>query len=75
MTTLVAQRRRRGLAGSAINLGSIYGNGYVIQHLTKGQQEFFGHMGNVAMSEQDFHQIFAKESSQATRPRAAFRKS
>lgn len=60
MAALVAQRRKRGLACSVIHLGSIYGNGYVTEHLTKEQQEFLNRSGYMPMSEQDFHQIFAE---------------
>nr|A0A7L8UVC9.1 RecName: Full=Polyketide synthase-nonribosomal peptide synthetase ffsA; Short=PKS-NRPS ffsA; AltName: Full=Cytochalasans biosynthesis cluster protein ffsA [Aspergillus flavipes]QOG08944.1 FfsA [Aspergillus flavipes] len=67
MTALAAQRRKRGLAGSAINIGTIIGNGYVTRQLTIAQQEYLTHMGNVFMSEQDFHQIFA-EAVVAGRP-------
>lgn len=60
MAALVAQRRKRGLACSVMHLGSIYGNGYVTEHLTQGQQEFLDRSGYMPMSEQDFHQIFAE---------------
>ena len=60
MAVLVAQRRKRGLACSVIHLVSIYGNGYVTEHLKKGQQEFLDRSGYMLKSEQDFHQIFAK---------------
>ena len=60
MTSLAAQRRKRGLAGSAINIGTIIGNGYVTRELTVAQQEYLRRVGNVFMSEQDFHQIFAE---------------
>ncbi|KAI9708162.1 MAG: putative Hybrid PKS-NRPS biosynthetic cluster [Bogoriella megaspora] len=61
MTALAARRRwHRGLAGSAINIGAIIGNGYVTRELTVAQQEYLTNMGNVFMSEQDFHQIFAE---------------
>ena len=60
MTSLATQRRKRGLAGSAINIGTIIGNGYVTRELTLAQQEYLRKVGNVFMSEQDFHQIFAE---------------
>ncbi|KAI9693988.1 MAG: putative Hybrid PKS-NRPS biosynthetic cluster [Bathelium mastoideum] len=60
MTALAAQRRHRGLAGSAINIGAIVGNGYVTRELTVAKQEYLTSMGNIFMSEQDFHQIFAE---------------
>jgi len=60
MAALAAQRRKRGLAGSVINIGAIVGNGYVTRQLTDAQRDYLTHMGNVFMSEQDFHQIFAE---------------
>lgn len=69
MTSLAAQRRKRGRAGSAINIGTIIGTGYVTRQLTVAQQEHLAHMGNIFMSEQDFHQIFA-EAVVAGRPSA-----
>lgn len=60
MAALAAQRRKRGLAGSVINIGAIVGNGYVTRQLTDAQREYLTHMGNIFMSEQDFHQIFAE---------------
>lgn len=67
MAALAAQRRKRGLAGSVINIGVIVGNGYVTRQLTDAQREHLAHMGNVFMSEQDFHQTFA-EAVVAGRP-------
>ncbi|KAI9753134.1 MAG: putative Hybrid PKS-NRPS biosynthetic cluster [Chaenotheca gracillima] len=67
MTALAAQRRKRGLAGSAINIGAIVGNGYVTRELTLAQQTFLRKVGNLWMSEQDFHTIFA-EAVVAGRP-------
>jgi hybrid polyketide synthase/nonribosomal peptide synthetase ACE1 len=60
MAALAAQRKKRGLAGSVINIGAIVGNGYVTRQLTEEQRDYLTHMGNVFMSEQDFHQIFAE---------------
>jgi hybrid polyketide synthase/nonribosomal peptide synthetase ACE1 len=59
MAALAAQRRKCGLAGSVINIGAIVGNGYVTRQLNDEQRDYLAHMGNVFMSEQDFHQIFA----------------
>jgi len=70
MAALAAQRRKRGLAGSVINIGAIVGNGYVTRQLTDAQREYLTHMGNVFMSEQDFHQIFA-EGVVAGRPKSS----
>ena len=60
MTSLATQRKKRGLTGSAINIGTIIGSGYVTQDLTLAQQEYLRKVGNVFMSEQDFHQVFAE---------------
>ncbi|PGH19023.1 hypothetical protein AJ79_00057 [Helicocarpus griseus UAMH5409] len=67
MTRLAAERRRRGLAGSAMNIGVIMGNGYVSRELTIDQQAYLHRVGHWWMSEQDFHEIFA-ECVLASRP-------
>ncbi|KAM0544555.1 hypothetical protein ACHAPJ_011772 [Fusarium lateritium] len=67
MTSLAEERRRRGLAGSAMNIGVIMGNGYVSRELTIEQQTYLHRVGHWWMSEQDFHQIFA-ECVLASRP-------
>ncbi|KAL7928326.1 putative PKS-NRPS protein [Trichoderma chlorosporum] len=60
MTTLAAQRRKRGVAGSAINIGAIMGNGYITRELNEQQQTFLQEVGNIWLSEQDFLAIFAE---------------
>ncbi|KAL2864256.1 uncharacterized protein BJX67DRAFT_383918 [Aspergillus lucknowensis] len=60
MSGLAANRRKRGLAASVINIGAIVGNGYVTRELTQAQQVALRSYGNIWMSEQDFHQIFAE---------------
>lgn len=60
MASLAAQRRQRGLAGQAINLGAIVGNGYVTRELNMGQQSYLYRVGHSWMSEQDFHEVFAE---------------
>lgn len=65
---LAAQRRKRGLAASTVYVGAIVGNGYVTRELTLTQQLFLRKVGNLWMSEQDFHQIFA-EAVVASPPR------
>lgn len=67
MTSLAEQRRLRGLAGSAMNIGVIMGNGYVSRELTIEQQSYLHRVGHWWMSEQDFHQLFA-ECVLASRP-------
>lgn len=60
MTSLAAQRRKRGVAGSAAHIGAIMGNGYVTRELTLQQQGFLHDVGNTWMSEQDFFTIIAE---------------
>lgn len=60
MTSLAAQRQKRGLAGHAINIGAIVGNGYVTRELNMGQQSYLYKVGHTWMSEQDFQEIFAE---------------
>lgn len=67
MAGLAAQRRKRGLAASVVHIGAIIGNGYITRELTQAQQNALRSYGNVLMSEQDFHQIFA-EAVVASKP-------
>ena len=60
MSSLAAGRRKRGLAGHAINIGAIVGNGYVTRELNMGQQSYLYRVGHSLMSEQDFHEVFAE---------------
>ena len=68
MTSLVFQRRERGLAGSVIDLSSFVGIGYV-EHSEHIGAENFIRIGPTNISEQDLHQIFA-ETALAGRPRS-----
>ncbi|KAJ5671462.1 Acyl transferase/acyl hydrolase/lysophospholipase [Penicillium longicatenatum] len=60
MASLAAQRRSRGLAGYAINIGAIVGNGYVTRELNMDQQSYLYRVGHTWMSEQDFREVFAE---------------
>ena len=60
MSSLATQRRQRGLNASAVHIGAIFGNGYVTRELTLQQQEFLRRVGNLWLSEPDFHQLFAE---------------
>ncbi|KAL0941609.1 hybrid NRPS/NKS cluster containing protein [Colletotrichum truncatum] len=60
MSGLAAERRRRGLNASAVHIGAIFGNGYVTRELTLAQQQFLKKVGNLWLSEQDFHCLFAE---------------
>ncbi|KAM5462795.1 putative Hybrid PKS-NRPS biosynthetic cluster [Microsporum audouinii] len=60
MVSLAAQRRKRGLAASIINIGVIIGVGYVTREASQAGQENLYKGGYMWMSEQTFHQIFAE---------------
>ncbi|KAM0334359.1 hypothetical protein ACHAQA_001385 [Verticillium albo-atrum] len=60
MSGLAAQRRQRGFNASAVHIGAIFGNGYVTRELTLAQQQFLRKVGNMWLSEQDFHNLFAE---------------
>ena len=60
MTGLAANRKRRGLAGSVMNIGAIMGVGYVTRETSEALQRNLLKSGHVWMSEKDFHTIFAE---------------
>lgn len=60
MHALAAQRRRRGVTASVIDIGYVMGNGYVTRELTEQQQQYLEEVGNIWLSEQDFLIIFAE---------------
>ena len=60
MTSLAAQRRKRGLTGSVINIGAILGVGYVTRETSQELQNNLLKSGHVWMSEEDFHTLFAE---------------
>lgn len=68
MTSLAEQRRRKGLAGSIIHIGPIYGIGYAAQ-LEKPiySRAAFRSTAMIPTSERDFYQLFA-EAVTAGRP-------
>ena len=59
MASLVAGRRKRGLAASVMNLAGIKGLGY-INRTNHGILDRLDLMGYATMSERDFHQFFAE---------------
>ena len=59
MTSLAVQRKKRGLAGSVIDLSSLVGIGYV-EHSEAVDADYFTRIGYTNISEQDLHQIFAE---------------
>lgn len=67
MKAIVAQRRKRGLAGSVIDISRVIGVGYVEREskvqgmLTENQTERLKtRSGTLPMSEPDLHQLFAE---------------
>lgn len=68
MASLAAQRRKRGLAAHAINIGAVVGNGYVTRELNMSQQNYLYRVGHAWMSEQDFHEVFAEGVLSCTDP-------
>lgn len=60
MTGLAANRRKRGLAGSTINIGVILGVGYVTRETSQSLQDNLARSGHSWMSEEDFHTLFAE---------------
>jgi hypothetical protein len=74
MKAIVADRRKRGLAGSVIDISRVVGVGYVERisndpgSLTESQAErLLNRSGTLPMSESDLHQLFA-EAVLAGRP-------
>ena len=66
MTSLAFQRKKRGLAGSVIDISSLVGIGYV-EHSEAVDADYFTKIGYTNISEQDLHQMFA-EAMLAGRP-------
>jgi hybrid polyketide synthase / nonribosomal peptide synthetase ACE1 len=66
LTSLAAQRRQRGLAASAFDIGRVVGIGYV-ERAGQGVQDQLVKAGYMSISESDFHQMFA-ETILAGRP-------
>ena len=60
MCSLAAQRRKRGLAASVVNIGVIIGAGYVTREVSHADQKNLRKGGYMWMSETDFHSIFAE---------------
>ncbi|KAL9130700.1 MAG: hypothetical protein Q9217_001179 [Psora testacea] len=60
MTSLAAQRRKRGLAGSVIDIGAIMGVGYMTREVSQWVLDQLRNSGYMWMSERDFHQMFAE---------------
>ncbi|KAI1473097.1 uncharacterized protein F4812DRAFT_454916 [Daldinia caldariorum] len=58
--TLAAQRRQRGLAATAIDIGPIFGVGYMERAHSKALDLTVSKMSLMHLSEVDFHQIIAE---------------
>ena len=67
MCSLAAQRRKRGLAATALNVGAIIGAGYMERESSKALDLTVSKMALMHLSEQDYHQLFA-EGIDAGRP-------
>lgn len=59
MIALAHQRRKRGVAGSAIGISSLIGLGYV-ERSEDFDADYFTKIGYNNISEHDFHQLFAE---------------
>ncbi|KAI6355345.1 copper-binding transcription factor [Pyricularia grisea] len=60
MNSLAAQRRKRGVAGSSVEIGCIMGNGSVTSILSYEHQKYLFSVGNTWLSEQDFLTMFGE---------------
>ncbi|RYP64846.1 hypothetical protein DL769_006521 [Monosporascus sp. CRB-8-3] len=60
MCALAAQRRKRGVAGTALNVGAIIGAGYMERESSKALDLTVSKMALMHLSEEDFHQLFAE---------------
>lgn len=60
MCSLATQRRKRGLAATAINVGAIIGAGYMERESSKALDLTVSKMALMHLSEQDYHQLFAE---------------
>lgn len=60
LTSLAAQRRKRGLVGSVIAIGAVMGIGYMAREVSQAALDQIQKAGYLWLSERDFHQIFAE---------------
>lgn len=60
MCSLTAQRRERGLAATALNVGAIIGAGYIERESSKALDLTVAKGSLMHLSEEDFHQLFAE---------------
>jgi len=59
MTSLVNKRRKRGVAGSAMNIPAVLGVGYAA-HSEAFDFDYFQSLGYINISEEDLHCLFAE---------------
>jgi acyl transferase domain-containing protein/NAD(P)-dependent dehydrogenase (short-subunit alcohol dehydrogenase family) len=59
VTSLVAQRRKRAVAGSAMNIPAVLGVGYAA-HSDTFDFDYFQSLGYINISEEDLHLLFAE---------------
>lgn len=69
MCSVAAQRRKRGLAATAINVGAIIGAGYMERESSKTLDLTVARNALMKFSEEDFHQLFA-EGVEAGKPKS-----
>ena len=60
MCSVAAQRRKRGLAATAVNVGAIIGAGYMQRESNKTLDLTVARNALMKFSEEDFHQLFAE---------------
>jgi hybrid polyketide synthase/nonribosomal peptide synthetase ACE1 len=60
MASIAANRKRRGLAGSVININAIMGAGYVTRETSEALQRHVLTSGHMWMSEGDLHTAFGE---------------
>ncbi|KAF2196495.1 ketoacyl-synt-domain-containing protein [Delitschia confertaspora ATCC 74209] len=60
LPTLIAQRKKKGLVGSVIDISSVLGAGYITRQSTALLQDHLNQTGIRYMAESDFHQLFTE---------------
>lgn len=60
LCSLAAQRRKRGLAATALNCGAIIGAGYMARESSKALDLTVSKMAMMHLSEGDYHQLFVE---------------
>lgn len=60
LSSLAAQRRKRGLAASVIDIGAIVGTGYLTRELSQSVSDSLLKSGYMWLSETEFLQVFAE---------------